>query len=455
MPKIHKLPYLTVSIIVMVFLVLCYMHNRPAPKYINWSSFEIADILVEKGQFTNGGKTHNSVSGYAFAPAYPVLIASIAWLAPSGGDELHCIALQRRQCNQTTLANIIILVQVFAGLLALVFVYLLSTELSFSLEISVLTVLLFMFSSGLAKFSQSLMPFNFVTLLILAASYYAVLSYRRHSNPFALFSGISFALAALFYPPFLGVPLLTSLALFFAIRTSLGARFSSALALLTGVLLVLAPWIVRNYFLFGDLALTHNSSINLLAIRVAYNSVSFSEKITSIIFSIPNFGDSLARVFFPLDVFDKLGHGKGALLNDFPKIVAATRIQGTNVGQYGEIVSRYIIGDFYRYISVIPTLFLRGLWGGSTLGLFGVFFLWPLLKRLKYTNNASAFLIALAALAGGVLMQTLIAGTHNPHHFNTQILFIHAYAIAHVIGGLELPRALRTTSKINNKDFSQ
>ena len=445
MRKLSNSSSLVFSLVALILLVLVSIHHKTFPKYVDWKSFEIAGNYLEYGTFTNGGDHKNSLPGYNFAPGYPLLIAVVASLSPASLQEVRCLSQKRRNCERKQLVWLLISVQLLISILALILTFVMARALSNSDEISILTLLFFLFSGDLAKFSQSLLPFVYVALLTLASSYFFVLTYIKRSNLSALFAGIFSGLAALFYPPFALVPLFCAPALYLAARDRFAHAGYITLTFLLGTAFILTPWALRNYFYFGEFALTHDSSIMLLAKRVAYNAMSGRDELASMVLWLPTIGDPLANMLFPAEVIDRLGYGKTSYIANFPHIASASEIAGQPTRHYGSIISRYIWGDFHHYLRTIPTLFMRGFWGGSTIGLIGVFFLWPLQKRLRYSSDYKPFLLVFIALSSSVLAQALIAGTLNPQHFSGQIIFIHAYAIAHVTGGVEMPKFLRRT----------
>ncbi|MCP4935366.1 MAG: hypothetical protein GY927_14480 [bacterium] len=434
--------FIIVSIIIVLFVALVSVHYRASPKYISWKSLEIAVSIHRHSVFTNGGKIDNKTPGYYHAPGYPAMMAALAWLVPSTADDMSCLASKRRNCQQKTFLHILIATQIFASLITLGVVFLLAFELSGSREIAVLTLLFFMFSAGLSKFSSSLLPFVFVTLAITASSYSLLLSYRRSSIFFAILAGAFSGIGALFYPPYAIVPLFTSLALFVASRALTGRGLLLALALLLGTVLVLSPWLFRNYLLFEEIAIA-SENIKKLAMRVAYNSMTTKELLASFIIWLPNFGEGLANILFAPEIIERFEYGKGTIIGGYSTIYSETKHSREGIGHFEKIVYTHIYTDFFAYLSALPTLFLRGFWGGSTLGIFGVIFLWSLQKRLRKSGDFMPYLLVFASLASTVLAHAMLVGSNNPHHYTSHILFLHAYSISYVTGGLELPRILR------------
>ena len=218
-----------------------------------------------------------------------------------------------------------------------------------------------------------------------------------------------------------------------------------AAILLLAAGLIIAPWMYRNYVYFADPSLAHNSSNMLLASRVAYNGMSFSEWTASLLFWQPGLGENFAVMFFPAETIGRLSnasHANSILVNDAHHIFKSAIDRNNPSAQFVTIFHAHILGDARRYAATALPLFLRSFWGtGSLIGIFGVFFLWPLFRRLRHTENISAFMLLFASLAGCVLAQALLTPSYP--FFNEHMIFIHSYAIAHVTGELELAPIIR------------
>ena len=438
-----KIPFLMLTIILVIFTVLSSIHHRSAPKWIHWENLEIANGLVHSGTFTDGGTLPNNHPGNAYPPAYPALIASLSLAAPALTANLQCLVEKLRKCQQRDITRTLVALQFIASLITLLLVYSLAWEISHSNEISILTLILFMFSGGLAKFSQSIVPFVFITLFVMASSYLLLLAFSRQSNLYAFLAGIFSAIAALFFPPFALSLVFISIAFFIANKTRLQPGLIPALTFLFGACLVLGPWILRNQLLLNEIAITHNSSLEMLARRVAYNDMSVEEWLASFILGIPLIGTPFSELLFSPNIITRLGYDNGSISGNYPMIINSIRTSAQGADTYTQMVSTYIANDIYRYASSIPPLFIRSIWGGSTIALFGISFLWPLGKRLLSSHNTAPFALVFTCLVSYVLTQSLLSAPNFPHHYNGHILFIYAYAIAHVSGGLEIPKILR------------
>ncbi len=430
-------------LIVLLFALLSALHYKAAPKYIDWNSIRIASELLKAGSAAQGAADVGTIASlpYSAAPGYPLVIALASLAAPAAiSGDLSCLVVKERQCKRMGLVRLLIGLQALVSLLSLGIVFLLAFRLSCSKDIAILTVVLFLFSGGLPKFSQSLLPFVHVTFLILVACYFAVISVLEKRAVWAFVAGFFCALAALFYFPLAMVSFFLALILLFAPQVSFRRRGGLALGLLLGACVVLVPFELRNMVLFDQLALTDRGSVQRLAARVAFNAMTMGDRLASLVLWLPNADGPLARLMFSPERFVRLGTGKDSYLAAQEAFYVGALSVAPEKGAFQYLFDRHIGADLSGYLLSLPSLFLRGLWGGSTIAPLGLLFFWRMGARMRTGGELYPFVVVLTVLAGGVLAQALLDGTANPHHFNGQIVFVFCYAIAHVTGGLELPR---------------
>ncbi len=199
-----------------------------------------------------------------------------------------------------------------------------------------------------------------------------------------LVAGLLAGAAALVRPTFTYVLYaLTALALLSALRPGwrrLGLLAAGALA--AGYLVVTGPWMLRNLMTFGDTALTETYAGVILAQRVAYNAMTPTEWLASLVFWLPDFGDSLARDLFGaavterLDWFSPNSYYVLSLGEWKREYIAAA---GGEDHLLGWLIREGVLGQPVKHALVTLTLILRGLWVSKYFGLIGALFLIPLL----------------------------------------------------------------------------
>ena len=445
--KPQRTPFKLLLLVCVLFMGMVFVQYDGSQGSGDRQSFTVAQSLVTHGIFSDGNSVATSPSpGYAIPPGYPAVIAVVALITQVSDVALPCSGgQQHKRCQNSVLANSIIAVQLLISLLTLVTVFVLARELSHSNEIAILTLLLLLFTSRLAEYSVLLHPFVIITFLTMTSSLCLVRYCQRRTIVHGICSGLLFGLAGLFYTPLVLVPVIAGLAIFFAMDAPIGRRLVYGGVVMLAACLVMFPWAVRNFILFDEFALTHDRANVLLAARVAYNGMLLNEWQASFLYWQPGPAQDLARWLFTQQTIEKLSlanHAQSILASDSVRLIKEINLLEPRAAQYLLAVQRYIVEDIVRYLAVLPALFLRGFWGtGSLIGVFALFFLPSLLRRLKHTQTLVPFVLVFSILAGCVLAQSLVSA--NLPYYNEQIMFIHAYAIAHVCGELELMPIVR------------
>jgi hypothetical protein len=196
----------------------------------------------------------------------------------------------------------------------------------------------------------------------------------------------------------------------------------------------------RNYLLFGDVALTHDTMNKFLAERVAYMGLSAAELLVGLFFYLPGLGD-LSYLLLPAETTRKFDiYYQGSLLLESGRILAETP---ATAGQshFWRLLDAYAFSAPADYAVTTALLNVRGLRAtGGLLVLWGWFALPFLLRRLGAQRELAPFLL----IAGPLFALTVVQGllTANLPWMNVPLVFVYGYAIARATGGLELPFGL-------------
>jgi hypothetical protein len=158
-------------------------------------------------------------------------------------------------------------------------------------------------------------------------------------------------------------------------------------------------------------------------------------------FWLPGLGD-LANLFLPADTLRKFDvYYKGSLLLESGRVLDATPATETE-SQYHRLLDVHAIGRPAEYAVMTAMLIVRGLRSaGGILVLWGWIALPLLLRRLRAQSDSAPFLVIAVPMLALTIVQSLL--TANLPWMNTPLVFVYAYAIASVTGGLELPFGLR------------
>lgn len=457
----REIPYTFFMVLTLIFVVMIISDHKRLPEDSDWTSISIAKILLEKKIYSNGYNfnwseikiaskviknkkaTYNeqiSKPGYDHPPGYPLFLASMSWFSASAVNELQCYIIKLHDCYLSSISDRIMVVQAIIAMIALYLVFLIARELSNNIDVAVLTSLIVLFTGQFSEQSQLLHPYILITALVLTCCYCSLLAYKSKSITWACISGIFIGLAVLFHPPLALVPLIIiSLIPFITLRKERGRHLSLIISLLIGSFIVTMPWLFRNYVLFGEFAFSHAEAYTNLTRRIAYNHMSLSEWFSAFIVWMPGPGESYAHLFIGSDTLKRLG-----TINEVESIIRGANQfiepyfkENNSSIIYNKIIYNYVFNDLFNYLTSMLPLFIRGIWGSSNLiGLVGLFFIWPLFKRLKATKNFAPFSLIFAIIIACQLSQTMLSA--NQPYYSGYLQLIHAYAIAHVSGGLEL-----------------
>jgi hypothetical protein len=382
------------------------------------------------------------------APGYPAVIALTAVLDTRAAQTLRCVAAGRAQCVQSRNGHpfpLLVVLQAAAGLVALALACFLARALSGSAEIAGTATVLTFLMGRFAEFATLMTPYALTLTLALGASSLLVRAHQRRSLAAAAGAGLllgAVALIEIYYAVLvLFAPIFLLLAQ--ARQRSPDYRFSGAAILLLTIIpgVVLAPWMARNYFLSNDVASITGWEMRLFAERLAYNSLAPAEVFKGLICWLPGVGD-LAYLMLGPEVLRKFDlYYPGSLLLEAPHILAGAPGSG-KVSQFHRLIQLHVTGDPWGYASSTVLLVLRALRAtGGPLVLWGLLALPLAVRRLRMARRLGPFMIVAGPLIGLAVVQALL--TSNLPWMNLPLVFVYAYVIAEVTGGLELPIGLR------------
>jgi short-subunit dehydrogenase len=384
-------------------------------------------------------------SGRYLAPGYPAVIAAVAILDTRLAHGIQCLMARQADCLRGNPFRALLVLQTLAGLAALALAYFLARALSGSSGIATLVTLLTFSMSHLPEFSGLVLPYAILAALVLSFCAALLCAHQRRSRVTAAVGGLLVGVLSLVEVYYAALCILAPLLLVCAERTRakpswrFAAGASAALVIAAG--LVLAPWMARNYALFGDIALTDGVEARHFAERIAYNGVRGRELLEGLFCWLPGIGD-LSVLFSPPETIRKFSvYLQGSLLREADRILTANPpVAGE--GQFMRLLEVYVLGDPAGYARSSVLLLERGLRAtGGLLVLWGWFALPVALRRLSAQKDLGPFLLVAGPLIGMAVVQGLL--TANLAWMNLALVFVYAYAIVKVTGGLELPFAVR------------
>jgi uncharacterized protein len=440
------LAYIAVALALQVGIV-----SRKAPPVDSHpgSTIAVAAGLLEHGVFADAfrpGGTNRPLPGRNLAPGYPAFVAGVAALDPDLAGAMRCLAAGKPECLRGNPFRSLLVLQALLTFLAIALACRVAREMSGSGEIAALATLLMFLMGHFGELASFVIPYAIVPGLALIFCALLFIAHQRRSIASAAFGGLILGYLALVEVYYTALVPLAPLLLLWAEsrRTQPRLRFGlgAAATLAVAACLVLGPWMARNYVLFGDIALTHDTMTKFLAERVAYMGLSAGELLVGLFFYLPGFGD-LSYLLLSADTTRKFDiYYKGSLLLESGRILAETPATAGQ-SQFWRLLDVSAFSAPADYAVTTALLIVRGLRvTGGLLVLWGWFALPILLRRLGAQRELGTFFLIAGPLLALTVVQSLL--TANLPWMNVPLVFVYGYAIARTTGGIELPfRLLR------------
>ena len=395
----HPLRAAAVLLLIIAIAVLSGAYRKPIATPGGCApAFLIAHNLLEHGTFSRqqpAGAGAQVMSERPMPPAYPALIATLA-----KADPRHCTRCRLRR-------SFAVRAPVRANILKpcaysrpspefgiLILVYHLTLALMGVRTIAMASVVLYVIGGKLGEFARIIKPDNFRNLATFLSLYLLVLAYRREKTALFGFAGASLGTAALFYP--ILAMLIVALPLTLTAIQSMAPDKMPARshpdawrlgAFALGGFIVVAPWMARNLYLFGDPMLADQSEGLLLSFRVAYNAMPLSDWPIAALSWVPSYGNVIAGFIFGEAAPLRFGITEpGAYFTDGHAIFAhelAKTAAGENT--FFKVWMGHVAADPIRHVLTSIPLFTRGVWGThGFMGIVGLLLLPRLLRQLFF-----------------------------------------------------------------------
>jgi 4-amino-4-deoxy-L-arabinose transferase-like glycosyltransferase len=445
----HPLRAVACLLLIITIAVLSGAYRKPIATPAGCpAAFQIAQNLLQHGTFSRqaAGAAAHVMSERAMPPAYPALIAALALADPRIAEGVDCTGLSMSEHQSGHYFESLRVLQAMAGIGILILVYRLALLLIGVRTVAMASVVLYVIGGKLGEFSRNIEPDNFRNFATFLSLYLLVLAYRTQQRWLFGLAGAGLGVASLFYPILtlliFAVPLgLIAIQLLAPYATPGRPRHDvrqlGAFAL--GGLVVVAPWMARNLYLFGDPMLADQSEGLLLSFRVAYNAMPLSDWPIAALSWVPSYGNVIAAYIFgeaaPLR-FGLTEHG--AYFTDGHAIFAqelAKTAGGENT--FFKVWTSHVVADPIRHVLTSIPIFTRGMWGThGFMGIVGLFLLPRLLRQLIASPNGAAVVAIVAFAFLLIFFQSLVAPDF--YWMNTPMLLLMSLAVAH-----GLPDAVR------------
>lgn len=426
--------------LVVVLLQVAHKGIR-APERDEFAYLSIANDLNVHGVFTDGRfaerKMASAEPGRFFAPAYPLFLHVMSSISPTTRAFVDCNAARgASQASCPKAPFLLLAVQAVMAAVGMACIFAASHVLSGSVVVAGLAETLALATGEPGYYARTYLSENTAFLgfyVFLAAAVWAVA--RNRPIGFAL-AGAALSFAALSRPSYLYLIYLAVLILATAAiaHPRVPIRWQQLGAFVSAAFVVLAPWMLRNLWSFGDVALTSGYGGFILVQRVSYNSMTWTELGVSLIAWLPDFGDSLARALFPSETYVRLGWddptsfyaiGNGQLMEE---TLAAS---GGRSGHLSYLLHHYVLTDPFKHLAVTLPLTLRGIWAGKYLALAAALLVIPVGREMARRRCMLPFF----ALAMPPLLMTALHAliSVNVVRYNVPMIATYAFIVAFAI----------------------
>ena len=431
---------------IIVFGILTAVILTRSPKWL--SDFDqsfyltIAYDLSHHGVFSNGifddvnSTTAIPPPGMFLGPLYPWLILGAAKLDPRFAKAVDCSVEANHKVRDGDEC------EVYATPMHLLHAVLLSLgvlAIAIAGEIIFGSARVFWLSGILA--TLALIPdadlFSFIMTESLTFCLYSlmmlalVMGWNSANRWYFLLAGIALGLLCLARPSFqvlaLALPILIAVGAHFVRQSDRSSAWPSVLAFTLAFLIVVGPWIARNYLVVGKLALSEEYGTATLVERFAFNRMTVREFLLAFPYCIPQIGPSLIRhVAGPEAMarfrWDESGsffaagrQRREALLAEHARLDPIA----------GELVRDELRENWWSYLLVSVPLAWCGLWVGGPLSLVLVpLFVWGCIEAIR---RGRPLLLLYATPA--FLMLALHAAVAN-HYTRYNLILIGPFAAA-------------------------
>lgn len=327
--------------------------------------------VLEHGTFGRSSRLPEPQAGRENMPLYPLFLAAVLRAAGTAPAELRCF-FTAGDCNPDVLAGVWY-AQLGLALIAAAGVWMLGWQIG-GRRGAWLTLTAAVLSGQLTEYTAHLLTEN-ITVPCWAWLGVAMLALREGGAARYVGLGLMLSVLTMTRPEFLylACAFILVVTLSGLINKPRAAGLRRGALVFAGVLVLCAPWLVRNTLQFGDPALTQTYGAHIIAQRVQYNRMSLAELGVSFVYWLPDFGDSLAERLFPAWTWERLNFAKGSYYRDGQtyrdqveaRIGDPTAVQAT-------ILREDVLGQPLKHAAVTVALAWRGIFVAKLWGMLGL-----------------------------------------------------------------------------------
>ncbi|MDA1076647.1 MAG: glycosyltransferase family 39 protein [Proteobacteria bacterium] len=427
---------LTLAVMCLHFAIVSpdRLPDKDALRYIDY-----AQNLASHGVFglSEGDPSVSVVPSNANAPLYPAFVSLFIVLDDDLQDSLTCIQNSADPDLCPRNLSLVFFVQYLIGVLGLICVFLF-TRIGFGSTLTAWLALASAFVSGVfTSYAERILTENFTLTFFLAFTLCLLMLYRDQAKPWmwASGAGVLAALLTLTRPEYLYLSVgIIAVVVAAAIIRRRGARLIGLS--FCAFLLVVTPWAIRNQVHFGNPTLTSGGyGETILAYRISYNRMNFTEWAASFIYWLPDFGDKAAAALLPRSAYQRLivADPTSFTLTAQSEILEPALAAMPREQVVGYWIREEVLKKPLRFAWTSLAMTWRGLWVGKYWGLIGFFaYAWLTVHMLKRRE----YWFTLMSLPCWALVALHAAVSVNVPRYNLALLAFYAPAWAWLIQGL-------------------
>lgn len=377
----EKIRGLHIFILVLAALAIAVMQVKPyesgPPIGDAYDYLSVAETLYTDGVFTDGNQGRDAVAtgpngeGLFFSPGYPAMVTAFMHLDPTFKETAFCLNENRFAENRDALCakgyGSFLWFQALLVATSFVLIWFCAHSMTGKYSVSWLAFIIATAAGIYGFYAQNFFVEPLVVPFFTAACLGLIYCLK---NPRALtffLTGVFFGLTVLVRPsftyPFYGFLIIACIALLITMPKKQALLL--LIAAVGGYALTAGPWIIRNGMLFDIWAVSAGYAPFILVQRVSYNMMSWAEVGVALVYWFPDFGDSLAKDWFPKELYTKLdfANPQGYYVDGKSGFkAAAIDAAGGRENLFSYLLSTYVLGDFAKHIGVTFALLWRGMW---------------------------------------------------------------------------------------------
>jgi len=387
-----------------LFTVSIYQHNfveTPPPIYDALRYIEYAVNMEEHGTFG----LHKDDAGYIKpgnenTPLYPLLLASTIRFDNNLKESLLCLLKTKGKIACQLQLNSIINLQCFLIVLTLCCLWLTSIILTSSRTVAWMSASFALLSGELFYFANRLLTESLIIPLFSAFILVLCLAFKTKQLRWHGLAALLLGLLTLTRPEYhyLFLAMFASQTLFCLIKKN-NFFWKSLLLIFISYFTIVGSWQVRNYHHFENSSITSKYGAFILAYRVAYNQMSWSEWGVSFIYWFPDCGDSISKKLFPKEYYEKLNFDEGSyFLTGSKKILKKIKEETNHPDEeLTYLLKNEVIGNLFKHSMVTLPLAWRGVFISKYWGVLGLLCFTILVFRFRDPANQKLIFLSLPA----------------------------------------------------------